>query len=96
MHFFLSSITVTIETCWLYVLAGGSIWPTYLARMLRSRLLLKGTTVYRVIAERKKLAQIVATRINEIDYGNFKDSVENDGLHALYGQFWTLHHQYQR
>jgi cellobiose-specific phosphotransferase system component IIB len=30
---------------------------------------------YRVIAERKKVAEIVAARINQIDYGNFKDSV---------------------
>ena len=51
---------------------------------------------YRVIAERKKVAEIVAARINEIDYGNFKDSVGTDGLHALYERFWGLHHQYQR
>ena len=51
---------------------------------------------YRVIAERKKVAEIVAARINEIDYGNFKDSVGTDGLHALYEQFWGLHHQFQR
>ena len=51
---------------------------------------------YRVIAEREKVAQIVATRINHIDYGNFKDSVEAEDLHALYEQFWSLHHQFQR
>ena len=39
---------------------------------------------YRVIAERKKVAQLVATRINQIDYGNFKDSVGSKGPYALY------------
>ena len=51
---------------------------------------------YRVIAERKKVAQIVADRINHIDYGNFKNSVGSEGLHALYERFWSMHHQYQR
>ncbi len=68
----------------------------YSARMLKSRLLLKRDYKYRVIVERKKVAQIVAARINQINYGNFKDSVESEGLHALYERFWILHHQYQR
>ena len=67
----------------------------YSARMLKSRSLLRGTTST-VIAERKKVAEIVAARINEIDYGNFKDSVGTDGLPALYERFWGLHHQFQR
>src|SRR5262245_16082305 len=51
---------------------------------------------YRVIAERKKVAQIVAARINQIGYGNFKYSVGTEGLYALYERFWSLHHQFQR
>ncbi len=51
---------------------------------------------YRVIAERNKLAQIVAARIAQIDYRNFKDSVEPENLHELYGRFWSLHYQFQQ
>ncbi len=51
---------------------------------------------YRTIADRKKVADIVASRIQNIDYGNFKDSVRNGGLHNLYARFWALHHEYQR
>lgn len=51
---------------------------------------------YRVIAQRNKVAQIVAARINQIDYGNFKDSVGTGGLHTLYERFWSLHRQFQR
>jgi hypothetical protein len=51
---------------------------------------------YRVFAERNKLAQIIAARIDQINYGNFKDSVEADDLHELYARFWGLHYQYQQ
>jgi hypothetical protein len=51
---------------------------------------------YRTIADRKKVADIVASRIQNIDYGNFKDSVRSDDLHDLYARFWSLHHHYQR
>ncbi len=51
---------------------------------------------YRVVADRKKVAQIIAARINQINYGNFKDSVGTEDLHELYGRFWGLHYQYQR
>jgi hypothetical protein len=38
---------------------------------------------YRTIAGRKKAADIVSSRVQNIDYGNFKDSVRSDGLHDL-------------
>jgi hypothetical protein len=30
-----------------------------------------------------------------IDYTNFKNSVQDDQLHDLYSDFWTLHYRYQ-
>ena len=51
---------------------------------------------YRLNAERKTVAQITAARINQIDYGNFKDSVGTEDLHARYERFWSLHQQFQR
>jgi hypothetical protein len=50
---------------------------------------------YRTKAARRRFAQIVASRIEQIEYGNFKDSVADEDLHDLYKQFWVLHKEYQ-
>jgi hypothetical protein len=50
---------------------------------------------YRTVADRKTVAKIVASRIERIDYGNFKDSVKSHQLHDLYAEFWMLHRDYQ-
>lgn len=50
---------------------------------------------YRVFVGRKAFAKLVANRVMDINYGNFKDSVLDDELHDLYADFWTLHYKYQ-
>ena len=50
---------------------------------------------YRTVADRKAVAKIIASRIETINYGNFKDSVKSDRLHDLYAEFWMLHRGYQ-
>ncbi len=51
---------------------------------------------YRTTVERRSFAQIVASRIEQIDYGNFKDSVGDEDLHKMYERFWSLHRQFQQ
>src|SRR6185369_8951253 len=50
---------------------------------------------WRTFIERKAFAALVATRIENINYTNFKDSVAADDLHDLYMTFWGLHKRYQ-
>jgi hypothetical protein len=50
---------------------------------------------YRVFVGRKAFTNMVSNRISEIDYSNFKDSVDDKELHDLYADFWTLHYRYQ-
>jgi hypothetical protein len=50
---------------------------------------------FRVFVARKAFAKLVADKVREIDYTNFKDSVKDDELHDLYADFWTLHYKYQ-
>jgi hypothetical protein len=50
---------------------------------------------HRVFVGRKAFARLVVDRIMNIDYDNFKDSVEDNELHDLYADFWTLHYRYQ-
>ena len=51
---------------------------------------------YRVFVSKVDFARIVTERIMNISYDNFKNSVKDDRLHDLYGDFWELHNQYQR
>lgn len=55
----------------------------------------KADYAFRVFVTKKAFAKLVARRVLEIDYKNFKDSVVDNDLHNLYFDFWTLHHQYQ-
>jgi hypothetical protein len=96
MHSFLSSTTETTKTCWWFVPAGGEHLTNVFGKDAQITVTPKRDYKYRVISERKKMAQIVAARINQIDYGNFKNSVGSEGLHELYARFWNLHHQFQR
>ena len=50
---------------------------------------------YRIFISKKEFAEIVKDRIMDIDYGNFKNSVEDDDLYDLYSKFWTLHYKFQ-
>lgn len=51
---------------------------------------------YRVFCTKVEWAEIVKERILDIDYTNFKNSVEDDALHHLYEKFWFQHYRYQK
>lgn len=51
---------------------------------------------YRVFCTKEELSKIVQDRIMNLNYGNFKASVDDDDLHDLYGRFWWEHYKYQR
>jgi hypothetical protein len=51
---------------------------------------------FRVFVSRKAFARVLLDRVWDIDYTNFKDSVEDKQLHDLYASFWTLHWKYQQ
>lgn len=51
---------------------------------------------WRAFVDRKTVASIVANRILDIEYDNFKNSVKNDELHDLYAGFWEDHWKYQK
>lgn len=50
---------------------------------------------WRAFVDRTAFAAVVAARIENIDYTNFKNSVDDHDLHDLYMNFWTMHHRYQ-
>ncbi len=50
---------------------------------------------YRVFTRKATLAKILAKRVLELDYGNFKDSVKEPALKSLYSNFWFDHKAYQ-
>ena len=50
---------------------------------------------YRVFCTRQELKDFLAKRVDEIDYPNFKDSVQEPDLHEMYANMWTLHYNYQ-
>jgi hypothetical protein len=43
---------------------------------------------YRAVIGRMKVAAVIGASIASIDYGNFKDSVEEDWRHSLYLDLW--------
>lgn len=51
---------------------------------------------YRTFIDRKEFAALMASKIEDIDYGNFKDSVEDKDLHDMYLDFWQTHFWYQQ
>jgi hypothetical protein len=51
--------------------------------------------VARVFVPRDEFMRVIAKWIEEISYGNFKDSVDDERLHDLYADFWNLHRRYQ-
>ena len=51
---------------------------------------------YRVVVSKDAFARVLIDRVAEISYSNFKNSVDDDELHALYERFWRLHFDYQR
>ena len=49
----------------------------------------KADYLYRAFIGRKAVAQAVAASIEDIDYDNFKDSVDDDQLHVAYMKVWS-------
>lgn len=47
--------------------------------------------LWRAFLPREQVAQVIAERVTEIDYFNFKGSVEDHRLHAAYNRFWSIH-----
>lgn len=46
---------------------------------------------FRAVVSRSLVAMILSKRAWEIDYGNFKDSVEDADLHRMYALWWGDH-----
>lgn len=68
-----------------------SIFPGHRIQITR-----KTDYKYRVFVTKEELARVMLNRIMNIDYSNFKNSVEDDELHDLYGRFWMQHYRYQK
>ena len=51
--------------------------------------------VARVFVSRDEFVRVIAKRIEEISSDNFKDSVDDERLHGLYADFWSLLRRYQ-
>lgn len=45
---------------------------------------------HRALVSRGTVAQVMADRITEIDYDNFKDSVPENSLHDAYSRVWGV------
>lgn len=45
---------------------------------------------FRTVLPRRQVADLLAERCQEIDYGNFKASVHERGRHDLYAKVWSL------
>lgn len=50
---------------------------------------------YRIDVTKQEFADMVSKNIMNINYNNFKKSVNDNDLHDLYAKFWTLHYSYQ-
>ncbi len=51
---------------------------------------------YRSLLSRKVVKQVIATQLENIQYDNFKGSVEDDDLHNAYLKIWGLMRELQR
>ena len=57
----------------------------------------KGTDYkYRVFVTKDEMEKVMLSRIKNIDYSNFKNSVKDNDLHDLYEGFWFKHYRYQK
>lgn len=50
---------------------------------------------WRTFVDRKAFSALVAARIDNIGYTNFKNSVKDHDLHDMYMDFWSRHYRYQ-
>jgi hypothetical protein len=51
---------------------------------------------WRGFVDRRVFSALVAARMENINYSNFKNSVGDHELHDLYMDFWNLRHCYQQ
>jgi hypothetical protein len=49
---------------------------------------------WRIFLEREAFKQIVNSRIDAINYTNFKNSVNDQDLHRMYVELWEQHSNY--
>jgi hypothetical protein len=49
----------------------------------------RGDYLYRARIARSDVAEVLERELSRIDYGNFKDSVQDDALHHAYMDTWT-------
>ena len=50
---------------------------------------------YRTFIADTEVAEVISKNIVDIDYNNFKNSVEENELHDTYSGFWSIMHSYQ-
>lgn len=62
-----------------------TIFPGYKATTITRR-----DYQFRAEIPREVVAKTIAECLLNIDYGNFKDSVRDDGLHDAYNGFWHI------
>lgn len=46
--------------------------------------------LFRALIDREVVAAMVADRVMQVNYGNFKDSVRNNRLHDAYAAVWGI------
>lgn len=51
--------------------------------------------LFRAFVARDTVAEVIADRLIELEYPNFKNSVEDDPLHDAYGRVWQVMWDYQ-
>jgi len=51
---------------------------------------------WRTFVDRNAFSALVAARIGNIGYTNFKNSVKDHDLHEMYMDFWSRHYRYQQ
>jgi hypothetical protein len=51
---------------------------------------------YRTLLSRRVVKQVISTQLENIQYDNFKNSVEDDDLHNAYLKIWSVMRELQR
>ena len=51
--------------------------------------------LFRAVLPRALVAEAVAQRLMDVDYGNFKGSTKERSLHDAYSGFWNIHARLQ-
>lgn len=51
--------------------------------------------LFRAVISRNEVAQVIAQQLHDINYDNFKNSVQDPRLHDAYFDTWSVMHHYQ-